>query len=192
MVRPSRSDNNPLDCSGARLAPLDTAPRQLSDSGSKHRLEVPARQVADPEKWSTRNRRDSGHSAVLVSNPPPLYRQAGPAPSEDGTWGQRCNQPTGARQARVELNREPALGLGRTHSSASCARLFLEGVSLNITWQCCLNNLNCLSGNNGVGRINDDLIIRLDARCDFYRVPEIMSGDHGSEHNSSVLHYADP
>jgi len=43
-------------------------------------------------------------------------------------------------------------------------------------WQCCLNNLDFLAGNNRVGWVDDDSIICFDSRHDLYLVAEIVPG----------------
>src|ERR1700692_1839782 len=198
MVRPSLSENNQPDCSEGRLVPVDTAPRQLSGSGSKHRLEVPAHRAADLEKKSTTNHQDSGRSVGRVSNPLALYRRGEPAPPACGILDQPCIRSTRALQARAELEGEVALAFGRTNASAttwalptSCARLFLEDVSLNVSRQCCLNNLDCLSGDDGVGWIDDDLIVCLEARHNLYFISEVVPGSQGSQYNFPIFHHAD-
>ena len=72
--------------------------------------------------------------------------------------------------------------------SVSTRKSTFELASLGISRQRCLNDLDFLSGNNRVGWVDDDLIICLEARHDFYLIAEIVSGSHRSEHNLPIFH----
>src|ERR1700675_106120 len=65
-----------------------------------------------------------------------------------------------------------------------------EHASLGISRQCRLNNLDLLSGNNGVRWVDNDLIFRLEAGHDLYLIAEIVPGSHGSKRNFVILHNA--
>jgi len=73
----------------------------------------------------------------------------------------------------------------------SRARTIFEDFSLGIPRQCCLNNLDLLSGNDGVGWVDNDLIVRLEAGNDFNLIAEIVPRSDGSEHDLAVFHNAD-
>ena len=71
-------------------------------------------------------------------------------------------------------------------------RWFSEHVSLDISRQSCLNNLHLLSGNDGIGWIDNDLIVRLEAGDDFDLIAEIVPRSHGRKRDFVVLDNADP
>jgi hypothetical protein len=79
---------------------------------------------------------------------------------------------------------------GRAGSAKAFAEFF-DGVSLYIPRQGCLNNLHLLSGNDGVGRIDDDLIVRLEASNDLDLIAEIVARSYGGEHDFPVSYDAD-
>src|ERR1700681_4128066 len=73
---------------------------------------------------------------------------------------------------------------------ASRPRLCFEQPSLGIPRQCCLNNLDLLSGNDGVGWVDNDLIFRLEAGDDLYLIAEIVPRSHGRKSNFLIFHNA--
>src|ERR1700738_1262707 len=66
-----------------------------------------------------------------------------------------------------------------------------EHASLGIPRQCCLNNLDLLSSNDGVGGVDNDLIFRLEAGDDLYLIAEIVPRSHGRKRNFLIFHNAD-
>src|SRR5208337_2884095 len=101
-----------------------------------------------------------------------------------GTWVQLCIHRTGA----LRLPREPPARPFFCHSSAHS---FFEASSLGISRQRCLNDLVLLPVNDGVWRVDDDLVVRLEAGDNLYRIAKIMAGSHGSEHDFPVFNNAD-
>src|ERR1700676_1375054 len=69
-------------------------------------------------------------------------------------------------------------------------RRCMEHASLGIPRQCRLNNLDLLSGNDGIGWVDNDLIVRLEAGDDLYLIAEIVPRSHGSKCNFVILHNA--
>src|SRR5208282_2570569 len=184
MARPSPLDSNQPDSSVERLALAGTAPRPPLDSDSIHRPAIPGHQVEDLEKSSTTYRQDSGHWVQRVSSPPTLYRREEPVPPEDGTLAQPRIHLMGSPLSQAEV---PA----SVSAAGSRIKLSFERVSLDIPRQGCLNNLHFLSGDDRVRRVENDLIIRLEAGDNLYLISEVVSGRHGREHDFVVLHNAD-
>src|SRR6202166_2941546 len=69
-------------------------------------------------------------------------------------------------------------------------RLCFEHASLAIPRRCRLNNLDLLAGNDGVGWVDNDLIVRLETGDDLYLIAEIVPRSHGSKRNFLILHNA--
>src|SRR6202008_117307 len=183
MARPSRWDSSRPENSAERLGPVDTGPPLLSNFGSIHSPELRAHQAADLEISSTNYPRGSGHSAGRVSSPRPLCRREEFAPRACGTWVRPCIHSIEAPLSRAELAAKVLpedSGLGSP----------FERVSLCIPRQCSLNNLDWLSVNDRVGRVEDDLIARLDAGDDLNLIAEIVPSNDWREHDLSVFHNA--
>src|ERR1700730_5722859 len=95
-----------------------------------------------------------------------------------------------------QCSRRPEVRLSPTELRATvfCAAFrltrFLEHASLGIPRQSRLNNLHLLSGNDGIGGIDNDLVVRLEAGDDFYLIAEIVPRSHGSKCDFVILHNA--
>src|SRR5207244_2336970 len=81
--------------------------------------------------------------------------------------------------SRAEFPAKVLVAGSRTKSSS-------EDVSLDIPRQCCLNNLDLLPMNDRVGRVDDDLVVRLEAGDDFYCVAVIVARSYRCAHQLSL------
>src|SRR5882724_323436 len=102
---------------------------------------------------------------------------------EGGTWALPRIRSTGALLSLAEF---PAMVLATGSETESLC----QGASLGVSWQRCLNNLHLLSGNDGVRRVDNDLIIRFEAGDDLNLIAEIVPRSHGCEHDFPVFHNA--
>src|ERR1700726_3187725 len=132
-------------------------------------------QAGDLERSSTTSRQDSGHWVGRASSSPPLYRREGPAPRGGGAWGRPRIPSTGALPARAAPGTAP----------------FFESASLYIPRQCCLNNLDLLSGKDRVGRVDNNPIVGLEAGDDLDLISKIVPRGYGREHDFPIFDNAD-
>src|SRR5882724_5933381 len=102
---------------------------------------------------------------------------------EGGTWALPRIRSTGAL---LSLSEFPAMVLAAGSETESLC----QGASLGVSWQRCLNNLHLLSGNDGVRRVDNDLIIRLEAGDDLDLIAEIVPWSHSCEHDFPVFNNA--
>ena len=74
---------------------------------------------------------------------------------------------------------------------SSRSKSFAEAVSLDVSRQRGLNNLDILPGSDRIWRVNDDLVAWLEAGDNFDLVAGVASGSYGSEHDLAIFHDAD-